>query len=276
MARRLSSRLLFAAVFVFCAREAGAAETPYNLGILPYLPLTRIHELYGPIAADLSAKLGREVRLSSKADYASFRDELRRQTYDIGFVQPFDYVDAHDKYGYLPLARRAERLDAVIVVRQDSTLKGIKDLQGKTVANPPMDAAVSHLTSMALRDAGINPDTGVKRYYGKNHFACLQSVVIGAADACGMAEGALRTIEKDREAVDRFRILYQTASIPPALFVAHSRLARKDHAVIRRTILDWPNTDEGRKIIERGQFIRFVPADDAEYEEVRRYIRSKG
>jgi len=275
MALSLASRLLCAGAIAFAAPQASAAEKPYDLGILPYLPLTRIHELYGPIAADLSAKLGRQVRLSSKADYPSFRDELRQQTYDISLVQPFDYVDAHDKYGYLPLARRAERLDAVIVVRQDSALKAFKDLEGRTIANPPMDAAVSHLTSMALREAGIDPETGVKRYYGKNHFACLQSVAIGAADACGMAEGALRTIEKERQTTERFRILHKTASIPPALFAVHSRVPAKDRAVMLTTILDWPNTEEGRKIIERGHFIPFVVANDAEYEVVRRYIRSR-
>ncbi|HEY1288027.1 MAG TPA: phosphate/phosphite/phosphonate ABC transporter substrate-binding protein [Burkholderiales bacterium] len=275
MTRRLGFRLLCAAALALCAHRASAAEKPYDLGILPYLPLTRIHDLYGPMAADLSAKLGRQVRLSSKADYSGFRDELRQQTYDIGFVQPFDYVDAHDKYGYLPLARRAERLDAVIVVREDSALRAIKDLQGRTIATPPVDAAVSHLTSMALRDAGIDPESGVKRYYGKNHFACLQSVAIGAADACGMAEGALRTIEKERQTTDRFRILHKTASIPPALFVVHGRVAGKDRAIMLKTILDWPNTEEGRKIIERGQFTPFVAASDAEYEAVRRYLRSK-
>ena len=275
MARRLASRLLCAVAIAFCAPWVSAAEKPYDLGILPYLPLTQIHELYEPIAADLSAKLGRQVRLSSKADYRAFRDELRRQTYDISFVQPFDYVDAHDKYGYLPLARRAEHLDAVIVVRQDSDLRTLKDLEGRTIANPPMDAAVSHLTSMALRDAGIDPETGVKRYYGKNHFACLQSVVIGAADACGLAEGALRTIEKGKQTTARFRILHQTTSIPPALFVVHSRLARRDREIILKTILDWPNTVEGKKIIERGQFVPFMVANDAEYESVRRYIRRR-
>jgi len=275
MARRLASRLLCILAIAVCAPRASATDKPYDLGILPYLPLTQIHELYGPIAADLSAKLGRQVRLSSKADYSSFREALRRQTYDISFVQPFDYVDAHDKYGYLPLARRAELLEAVIVVRPDSPLKAIKDLEGRTIATPPEDAAVSHLTSMALRDAGIDPLTGVKRYYGKNHFACLQSVVIGAADACGLAEGALRTIEKERQVTDRFRILHQTGSIPPPLFVVHGRVARKDRATILRTILDWPNTEPGRKIIERGRFTPFIVASDAEYEVVRRYLRSR-
>ena len=91
-----------------------------------------------------------------------------------------------------------------------------------------------------------------------------------------MAEGALRTIESERPpTAAKFRILHQTASIPPALFVVHARVAQKDRAIILRTILEWPNTEEGRKIIERGQFVPFVVANDAEYNVVRRYLRSR-
>ena len=270
-ARRITCAFLVA----FCASRASAAEKAYEFGVFPNLPLGRIHELHAPMARDFKAKLGRPVRLSSKAAYASFAEELRNETYDIALVQPFDYVDAHDRHGYLPLARRGEALEAVIVVRQESPLANIQDLKGKIVANPPADAAVSHLTSMALRDAGIDPQTGIKRYYAKNHFACLQSVVIGAADACGTSEQALRTIEKQTQLPARFRILHKTASIPHALFVAHKRVPQKDRDVVLQTILEWPNTAAGIKILDAGHFFPFVAAKDADYEVVRRYIRTR-
>jgi phosphonate transport system substrate-binding protein len=200
---------------------------------------------------------------------------LRHETYDIALVQPFDYVDAHDKHGYLPLARRGEALEAVIVVREESPLTSILDLKGRIVSNPPADAAVSQLVSMAFRGAGIDPQTGVKRYYAKNHFACLQSVVIGAAEACGTAEQALRTIEKQSQLQARFRILHKTPSIPHALFVAHKRVPQKDREILLQTILEWPNTESGRKILDAGHFVPFVAARDADYEVVRRYIRSR-
>ena len=259
-----------------CASQASAAEKPYEFGVFPNLPLARIHELHAPMARDFEAKLGRPVRLSSKAAYAAFGEELRNETYDIALVQPFDYVDAHDKHGYLPLARRGEALEAVIVVRQDSPLASIKDLKGRIVSNPPSDAAVSQLTSMAFRDAGIDPQTGVKRFYGKNHYACLQSVVIGAADACGTAEQALRTIEKQKSQPSvQFRILHKTASIPHALFVAHKRVSQKDRDILLQTILGWPGNETGRKILDAGHFVPFVAAKDADYEVVRRYIRTR-
>jgi len=259
----------------FCAIQGGAEEKPYEFGVFPNLPLARVYELHAPMASEFESKLGRPVRLSSKAAYAAFGDELRNETYDIALVQPFDYVDAHDKHGYLPLARRGEALEAVIVVRQDSSLASIKDLKGRIVSNPPASAAVSHLTSMALREAGIDPQTGIKRYYGKNHFACLQSVVIGAADACGTAEQALRTIESQSQLPTRLRVVHKTPSIPHALFVAHKRVPQKDRDVLRQTILEWPNTEPGRKILDAGHFVPFVAARDTDYEVVRRYIRGR-
>jgi phosphonate transport system substrate-binding protein len=268
-------RLLCTIGVAFCATQASAGGKPYEFGVFPYLPVTKIHEMYGPMAIDFGAKLGRQVQLSSKARYGTFGDELRREIYDIAFVQPFDYVDAHDKYGYLPLARRPGDLQALIVVRDDSPLETLKDLRGKTVANPPVDAAVSHLTSMALWEAGIDPNTGVRRDYGKNHFTCVQSVVIGAADACGVAEPAFRRVEEQTHTTTRLRILHKTGGMPWPLFVVHKRVSRKDREVLLKTIVEWSKTEEGKKILDRGQFMPFVAAKDADYEVVRRYIRSR-
>jgi phosphonate transport system substrate-binding protein len=268
--RRLTLGLLCVIGFA----QAGAADRPYEFGVLPYLPLAKIQELYGPIAADFEAKLGRHIWLSSKADYAQYEAALSKEAYDIAFVQPFEYVDAHDRHGYLPLARRGENLQGLIVVRPDSPLKTIRDLKGRTIANPPASAVVSHLTSMALQDAGINPRTGVTRDYGKNQFTCMQAVLIGAADACGTAEQALLHFEKEKQMKTRFRILYKTKGSPPPLFVVHKRVPKKDREILLKTILDWPDNDEGRTILNSGYFIPFTSAQDAEYDSVRRYVRT--
>ncbi len=272
MLRRLCTLVISCSVLT-CSL-ARAADKPYEFGVFPYLPLAKIQELFTPMAADFEAKLGRQVRLSSKAEYTAFEEGLNKGIYDIAFVQPFDYVEAHDKHGYLPLARRGEDLEGLIVVKQDSPLKSIKDLKGKTVANPPIDAAVSHLTSMALQEAGINPKTGVKRDYGKSHFSCMQSVLIGTADACGTAEQALLHFEKEKQMTTRFRILHKTKAISHSVFVVHKRVAKKDRDALLKTILGWSKTEEGKKIINNGQFIPFVAARDADYEDVRQYIRS--
>lgn len=277
---RIRSISFFALALTLAAGDARTADqpavapAPYEFGVFPHLSLTSLRNFYAPIAADFEAKLGRRVRLSSKVEYAAFEEELQKQTYDIAFIQPFDYVDAHDRYGYLPLARRGEDLEAVIVVRRDSALQSIKDLQGKTLASPPPGAAVTRLAAVALRQAGIDPATGVKVDYVRNHSNCMQSVLIGVADACSTAAQAFLHFGKEEQMASRLRVLHKTASIPHALFVVHSRVGAKDREILRRTILEWPKTAEGRKLIEAAHFIPFIAATDAQYDAVRRFMQT--
>ena len=67
--------------------------------------------MYTPIAAEFSKVPGQPVTLKTKASFEAFTDEIEKETYDIAFVQPFDYVRAHDKHGYIPLARGGEPTD---------------------------------------------------------------------------------------------------------------------------------------------------------------------
>jgi phosphonate transport system substrate-binding protein len=271
--RRAARLRLWALGLAFFATSAIAEVKAYQFGVFPYLPLTKIHELYTPMARDFEAKLGRPVQLGSRSGYAAFAEDLRRQTYDIALVQPFDYVDAHDKHHYLPLARRSSDLEALIVVRSDSPLRTIHDLKGKIVANPPADAAVSHLTSMAFWQAGIHPSAEVKRHYERNHLACLQSVRIGAADACATADQLLRTLEGQIQPASEFRVLHKTGSIPHAVFVVHKRVSRNGRDALLKTILGWSRSEEGRRILEHGRFLPFIAAKDADYDVVRQYVR---
>lgn len=272
--RRVRRWLLCCTVALYAAAAAGA-DGAYEFGVFPYLPVTQIHEVHAPIAADFERKLGRPVRLGSKSGYAAFTEELRKQTYDVALIQPFDYVDAHDRHGYLPLARRLGDLQGVIVVREDSRFTTLGDLKGRVIASPPADAAVSHLTSMALRDSGIDPKNGVRRQYERNHFTCLQTVLLGVADACSTAEQPLRSLQEERRITTPLRVLHRTERISHSLFVVHSRVPRQHRDILLATIVNWPKTDEGKKIIERGRLIPFVAARDADYEAVRQYLRSQ-
>ena len=247
-----------------------------QVGVFPYLPQAKLQELFDPIAADFSRVLGRKTELSSRNEYGDFATSLQKQEFDIALIHPFDYPAARDKHGYLPLARRGEELRGLLVVPVDSPLKSIKDLKGKIVANPPKEAAVSYLTSTALLGAGIDPHKSVQRDYGKSHFSCMQKVLIGEAAACGTARQALLHFEKEKQMTAKFRVLHETEPVSHSLFVVHQRVSKKERDALRKAILDWPNTEAGRKIIEGGQFIPFVAAEDKDYASVRKVMKKIG
>lgn len=267
----MKSRSVLACLLFLLVCRSFAAENELKFGVFPYLPPSKLSNLFTPIADDFEKTLGMKVLLTSKGEYAGFTEKLVSEDYDLAFVQPFDYVTAHDAHNYLPVARRGGALRAIIVVKQDSPIQSIDELAYKTVANPPKVAAVSHLTSMALKKAGVNPDTGVVRDYGKSHFSCMQSVLIGTADACGTARQALSHFEK-KNMSKRLRIVAESDEIPHSLFIVHKRVPEELRHKLADRILNWPNSSGGQKLLSNGKFIPFVAAKDSDYDIVRKYI----
>jgi len=264
-----------AAVLCALAATAGPALAadpelrPYLLGVFPHLSISRLEAIYAPLAREIGNAIGRPVQFRTRSNFGAFTDELDNGTYDIALVQPFDYIRVHDTRGYLPMARRGEPLSAVIVVASEAPYRSLADLRGTIIALPPEVAAVSHLTRIALSEAGLDPARDVTLVYDRNHDGCLQRVMIGAASACGTASGPVRFFQAKMKVL--FRVLAESPSIPHVLFIIHPRVPPQERERALAAIVGLPSTPTGRAIIDEGQLKPFVPVTDAEYDVVRRY-----
>lgn len=252
------------------AHGAAAPGDELVLGVFPHMPATRLLEVFTPIGDDFSRALGRPVKVRTRPDFAQFVAELQAETYDIAFIQPLDYVWLHDRHGYLPLARRDAPLKSVIVVNSDSRIKTLEDLKGGSLAQAAPRAAVTQIVAAALKAEGFDLDKDIRRSYSTNHFACIQKVLTGEADACGTAARALaHWTEINPE--QAFRIIYEAPVMPHALFVVHPRVPEDQRRRLLETILSWPQTGAGREILSRGELLPFTRATDADYNPVRRF-----
>jgi phosphonate transport system substrate-binding protein len=245
--------------------------SPYRLGVFPYFPVLTIDRIYGPVAAHFADDLGRPVELKTKPTFDKFAEELKKESYDIILVHPFFYVEASDKHHYLPLARVEEPLTAVVMVREDDTLETLADLEGETIGLPPALAAVSELVEGALIDAGFVPGVDVKlEHYGSKR-SCLQAVAIGRVAACGVPRFVLSQFDPDNEL--KLRLMFETEGVAGFVFAAHARVPESDRIDISKSILAWPFTVRGRRILAGGAWGRFVVARDEDYDDVRRQVR---
>lgn len=223
------------------------------------------------MAKDLSSLIGRRLVLASSTTFERFSESLDKAQFDVAFVQPFEYIRIADKFGYLPLATRNERLSGIVVVAKDSPLKSQADLKGKRLAMPPETAAVTQLILRHIRQAGILPGRDIKVTHHRSHVSCMQQVVIGEADACGTAAPAMRFFQ-NKMSVD-LKTVVTTRDIPHSLFVAHPRVPEKIRALLRDRIISWSNTDTGKKILSRGELAPFRQVADREYDVVRELNR---
>ncbi len=117
--------------------------------MFPYPPTSKLEQIFVPIAARFGEVTGQPVTLRSRPDFDRFREQVSQQTYDIIFIQPFDYIRAAADNSYRPLACRVARNDqtpgcnlkAVIVTRKDSDIEKPDDLGGRRLSVPHVRAA---------------------------------------------------------------------------------------------------------------------------------------
>jgi phosphonate transport system substrate-binding protein len=243
----------------------------YRLGVFPYAPVLAIDRIYGPVAAQFAEDLGRPVHLKTKPTFAKFAEELRKESYDIILVHPFFYVEARDKHRYEPLARLEEPLTAMVMVREEDPFETLADLKGKTIGLPPALAAVTELVKASLIDAGLVPGVDVALEHHRTKPSCLHALALGRAAACGLPRFALAQIDPNNEL--KLRLMFETEPVSNFLFAAHARVPEADRVDLSKSILAWPFTAKGRKILEGGAWGRFVVARDEDYDEIRRHVR---
>lgn len=260
-------------VFTSSSRAAetdGAAQkTGYKFGAFPMIAVGQVDKIFSPVAAEFAQILGQPVHFRTKPTFAEFSEELSRETYDFAVVHPFDYVLAHDRYHYLPLARFEDPLRASILVLSDSPLQNLRGLKGKILAFGPASAATSRMAKKALLDAGFDLKRDLKIQHTKSLDSCLQLVVVKAADACVSSPRAVHIFESTWGKY--FRPLFETPSIANSLFVVHRRVPADKRNALLKTLISWPESSEvGREFIQLNN-MRLVPAKNADYDAVRRF-----
>ena len=271
------ARLVLVLVATLALAPAGAgtsgstSKKPYVFGVFPFLSADQLQEAFSPLAADLAHQLGRPVLLQTRPEFNAFADALKRQRYDIALVQPFDYLWAHDRYGYVAVAARSERLAAEFMVRSDSALRTFADLRGKTIGMPPKGSAMSYLAQDALHKRGMRPGKNLTVRYFRAHDVCLHQLLIGTIDSCVSAVYPVAFFEKTWGV--KFRTLAQTHGIPHAVFIVNRRTAAPERARIARIILSWGNTQTGRSLLKAAHSKPFVPAKDSDYDVLRAMVR---
>lgn len=249
------------------------ASDGYTLGVFPHLPARELERVFSPMAADLGKGLGVQVQFRSSSTYRKYMEQLDQQVWDIAFLQPFDYVRAHDKHGYIPLATRQQMLSAVIMVLPDSPIKSVQDLKGKKIALPPPPAAVSHLTRAALRKAGLDPDKDVTLSHHKSHVSCMQQVVLKEADACGTAAPAVRFFKAKTK--KELRQVLESDKIPHTLFAVHPRVPEEQRRKLREIILGWGKDEQSMKMLKNGRLKPFRTIEDKDYDIVRSFLKGR-
>lgn len=253
---------------VFDQDQVIAAEkSAYRLGVFPYLPPREIEKIYAAIAADFSKALNRDILFQTSSSYHRFIERTEEEQFEILFVQPFAYLDLAEDYGYQAIAARKKPLRGIVVTLSDNSLKDLDSLRGKTLALTPRTSAVSYLLKSTLKEQGIIPGRDVKISHSSSHFSCMQKVMTGVADACGTAGPAVLFFEHKMNV--KMKTIAKSKAIPSSPFAVHPSVTKEERALLKKRILSWSETEEGKNFLKKFQLAPFRDIGDSDYDIVR-------
>lgn len=222
----------------------------YLLAVVPQLSPSSAYRDWSPFAERLGRETGITLRVRVYRTFDEFETDLANGLPDLVYLNPYQEIRAHRTQGYIPLVRDdSYRLSGVLVVRQDSPLQSVRDLNGQTIGFPDANAFAASLYMRALLQEK-EKIRFTSRYY-TTHGNVYRHVIVGDVAAGG---GANTTLAAERaETRHELRVLYQTPGTAPHPLSAHPRVPGRDREAITAAILHMVKDVDGARLLKAIQ-----------------------
>ncbi len=231
-----------------------------------------MHKRLTPLTKYLSKVLKRPVSLRLSPNMGAAIKETADGNVDLAYLTPVAYLKAHEKGGAKIVAKTVTKGKAsfrlMIVVRQDSGIKGVHDLVGKKFAFGDKRAL---LQRAAVVGAGINLEQFSDYKFIGHYDNIARAVMNGDFDA-----GVLKDTMAYKWEGKGLRILHSSPELPPYNIAASKNVDKKLLAQIRQAFLQLDaNNPEHLKVIKAldKKYDGFAATNDKEYDVVRQLIK---
>ncbi|MCK4839903.1 MAG: phosphate/phosphite/phosphonate ABC transporter substrate-binding protein [Desulfobulbaceae bacterium] len=246
------------------------------LWIHPYLPATELVKRFTPLTTYLSAELGVTVEIRIKKSYQAHIDFVARDQADLAYLGPVSYLRAFNKTAPQPLLARLEVrgkpvFHGMIIVRQDSPIQKLSDLNGKSFAFGDPNSTMSHIVPRAhLKKAGIGLESLSRHEFLGSHHDVALGVLGGYFDAGGVKEEVFYEYEKRG-----LRVLAKSPPISEHVFMARSDLAPELVERLRKAFMAVNQDPQKDKILKsiKKSVTGFAPVVDRDYAELRELMK---
>ena len=124
---------------------AHGQEKAYIFGIVPQFEAKKMRTIWQPIINYLKKETGYNFTIKGSPTISDFEIEYMQGDFDFAYMNPFHVILANESKGYIPLVRDVgETLHGVLVVKKDSGITDVSQLNGKTIAFPAPNALALH------------------------------------------------------------------------------------------------------------------------------------
>ncbi|MBI3776416.1 MAG: phosphate/phosphite/phosphonate ABC transporter substrate-binding protein [Gammaproteobacteria bacterium] len=235
---------LYVALLTLLSGQVSAGEI-YTFGIVPQDSAGLAAKEWTPILKYLEERTGKQFQFATTRSIPLFSQRVAESKYDFVYMNPNDYIKYQDKDRYRAIARaRNFKLKGIIVVRKDSPLEKLDELNNKDLAVPANAFASDTLARAALHGSGL----AVTISPLATSDAVYRAVALGHATAGG---GMLRTFNNAApEYREQLRVLWTSEGYTAQAFAAHSRVPNDVVQAVQEALIDLSDDPLARKYLK--------------------------
>ena len=263
---KLTRRLLLLPVvcsLLVVSYSCRADNGMYTVGIVPQFDARRLYKIWRPILDELEQRTGLRFELTGSPTIPEFENKFMSGKLDFAYMNPYHMLLASESNGYTPLVRDVDRtLHGVLVVRQNSDIQNVHELDNVRVAFPAPNAIGASLQiRQELTDLfNIN----VEPVYVKSHDSVYLNVAVGQTIAGG---GVQKTLKRQPENIrHKLRVIHSTTPISPHPLAAHPRVPEEIRNRVRDALISLGDSEHGKQMLSRIPISRIGSATMADYE----------
>ncbi len=280
-------KLVFLAAAVSTLFSIAVAQAPITvrIGFNPTQNSDLLTAASEGIANYLESQLGGavEVQVFIPTDYRGLIEAMGSGNLDFAFFPPDGFVVANQEVGAMVLLKSVRSGNpyywSAIVVRKDSGIENIGDLEGKSIAwIDPNSAAGYTFPRAELITAGINPDDFFSnQVYAGGHDAAVLAVLNGSVDAAATFANDDQNISGawtqflDADQASQITAIFYTRPIPGDTFSVSQQFASEHPALTYQiaAAIATIKAPDNNLLTDLYRIDYMIPADSSDYAVVR-------
>ncbi|CAM3723480.1 putative selenate ABC transporter substrate-binding protein [Polynucleobacter antarcticus] len=280
----LSTFLAFSLLAVTSLQAQPQPQTTLRITALPDESPTELQRKFKPLGEYLAKETGMKVEFTPVTDYAAAVEALANNKIDLAWLGGLTYIQVklRTNGAAKPIIQRVEdeKFTSVFIVPENSNLKTLAELKGKSIAFGSPSSTSGHLMPrFFLIQAGVNPDKDFKSVaFDGAHDATVAFVGSGRADV-----GALNSSvwEKLNEAKNpnalKSKVLMTT---PPYYNYNWTVRGDLDPAVVKKITDAFlklnVNNPAQKELMDLQRASKYIPTKSENYDGLEKAARSAG
>jgi len=240
-------------------------------------------DAYEALGRYLGERLGLQARLVGSKTYAEINALVRSGDATLAMVCTAAYVYGHDEFNMealvVPVVHGETVYRSYLIVARDSPITTWEELRGRTFAfTDPMSNSGRLVPLYQLWRMGETPGSFFDRYiFTYSHDNSIRAVAQGLVTAASVDSLVYDyALAKGEDNAADTRVIWRSPPYGINPIVVNPNLDPVLKAELKRLLLEMHHTPEGRAILERLTFDRFVPANDKAYDSVRAMMQAVG